>query len=74
MGGHMKNNKALKDFISSLYLPSHFKLDCSREVFETQIERELRKANPPQWFDFLSQEARELLIPSIFIQKSSNSN
>jgi hypothetical protein len=70
----MKNNKALRDFISSLYLPSNLNLDRSKKILEAQKERELKKANPPQWFDFLSEEARELLIPSVFIQKSSNSN
>ena len=75
----MKKNKSLKKFISSLYLPtslnpSKINLDRSKKILEAQKERELQKTNPPQWFDFLSDEARELLIPSIFIQKSSSSN
>lgn len=70
----MKNNKALKNFISTLYLPSKLNLERSKKIMNFQKEKDLKKANPPQWFDFLSDEARELLIPSIFIQKSSNSN
>lgn len=70
----MKNDKALKNFISSLYLPAKLNLERSKKIMELQKERDLKKANPPQWFDFLSEDARELLIPSIFIQKSSNSN
>ncbi|MEI7440663.1 MAG: hypothetical protein WCK43_03405 [bacterium] len=70
----MKTTKVLKDFISSLHLPSQLNLERSKKLMEAQKEKDLQKANPPQWFDFLSEEARELLIPSVFIQKSSNSN
>ena len=67
----MKNKK---DFINFISRPSQINLERSKKLFENTKDTELKKANPPQWFDFLSEEARELLIPSIFIQKSSHSN
>ena len=81
----MKNNKGFKSFISNLYHSknlemlkakkiSKLKFSRSEKLLQAQQEKELLKAKPPAWFDFLSEEARELLIPSIFIQKSTNSN
>ena len=47
-------------------------LELSRKLLEAKKNKLFKKVDAPQWFTFLSEEARDLLLPAVFIMKSAS--
>ena len=67
----MEINKKVRSFVDSSKAYGRHSFELSKKVLADKGRSIRKKLDTPQWFSFLSEDARDLLLPAVYVMKSA---